>query len=404
MQTKILILGAGPSGLTVGNCLKNLGFNNFLIVEKESTAGGLCRSEMVDGSPLDMGGGHFLDVKLSKVNKFLFSFMPENEWIKFNRDSKISVSKKYIDHPFEANIWQFDIEEQIAYLKDIAMAGCNTSSKKPEKFVDWIYWKLGQKIASDYMIPYNKKMFADDLDILGTYWLEKLPNVSFEDTLRSCLEKKAYGTQPGHSQFYYPKKYGYGELWKRMALNLGNNIIYNFAVNSINFDRCSVKDTEGMEITAQYIITTIPWAEFKTLYGIPNDLKQSLSRLKYSSIEIRYFSEIVDSKAHWIYYPDLELPYHRKLLRHNFLNGSKGFWTETRVERVHMFKKEASYKHLNKYAYPINTIEKPVIMNRLLEWSKIRNVIGLGRWGEHQHYNSDITVELAMNLAEKILN
>ena len=29
----------------------------------------------------------------------------------------------------------------------------------PQKFVDWIYWKLGNKIAEDYMIPYNQKMF-----------------------------------------------------------------------------------------------------------------------------------------------------------------------------------------------------------------------------------------------------
>ena len=55
------------------------------------------------------------------------------------------------------------------------------------------------------MLPYNEKMFGDDLDALGTYWLEKLPDVSFEDTLRSCLTHKAYGKQPGHANFLYPK-------------------------------------------------------------------------------------------------------------------------------------------------------------------------------------------------------
>ena len=69
----------------------------------------------------------------------------------------------------------------------------------PEKFVDWIYWKLGEKIAEDYMIPYNQKMFGKELNLLGTYWLEKLPNVSFEETLLSCLTKKPYGKDPGHT-------------------------------------------------------------------------------------------------------------------------------------------------------------------------------------------------------------
>ena len=42
----------------------------------------------------------------------------------------------------------------------------------------------------------------------------------------SCLTKKAYGTQPGHTQFYYPKKYGYGELWLRMADSIKGQIEY----------------------------------------------------------------------------------------------------------------------------------------------------------------------------------
>ena len=41
---KYLILGAGPAGLSFANRLKQKGITNFLILEKEKTAGGLCRS------------------------------------------------------------------------------------------------------------------------------------------------------------------------------------------------------------------------------------------------------------------------------------------------------------------------------------------------------------------------
>ena len=61
------------------------------------------------------------------------------------------------------------------------------------------------------------------------------------------------------------------------------------------------------------------------------------------------------------------------------------------------------YAYLNQYAYPLNTVNKPQIMKILLEWSKRQGVIGLGRWGEHQHYNSDVTVRLAMKLANQII-
>ena len=215
MKMKYLILGAGPSGLTLANRLKQMGETSFFVLEKKKRPE-LCRSTQVDGSPFDIGGGHFLDVRRPKVNEFLFQFMPEEEWDKFDRDSRIAVNGDVISHPIEANIWQMKLENQVEYLKSIAVAGCNLKEEMPQEFVSWIYWKLGDKIAENYMIPYNQKMFGEDLNQLGTYWLEKLPNVSFEETLLSCLTKKAYGEQPGHASVLLSKKIW---IWGIMAEN-----------------------------------------------------------------------------------------------------------------------------------------------------------------------------------------
>ena len=260
---KYLILGAGPAGLTFANLLKNVGETSFIVLEKEAEAGGLCRSAIVDGTPFDIGGGHFLDVRHPEVNKFLFRFMPENEWLLFTRDSRIEVNGNLINHPIEANIWQMSLDDQVEYLKSVAVAGCNSGETIPSEFVSWIYWKLGKKIAEDYMLPYNKKMFGENLNELGTYWLEKLPNVSFDETLLSCLTQKAYGKQPGHAQFYYPKKYGYGELWLRMAENIQNNIVYDANITEIDFNQITVTDCHGNTYQAKNIITTVPWTSFK---------------------------------------------------------------------------------------------------------------------------------------------
>lgn len=400
---KYLILGAGPAGLTVANKLKQAGITDFLVLEREETAGGLCRSVDVDGSPFDIGGGHFLDVRRPHVNEFLFEFMPEEEWDKYDRDSRIVVNGNVVNHPIEANIWQMKIEDQVEYLKSIAVAGCNIGTPMPEAFVDWIYWKLGSKVAEDYMIPYNQKMFNKELNQLGTYWLEKLPNVSFEETLLSCLTKKAYGTQPGHAQFYYPKKYGYGELWLRMADAIKDNIEYNKSVKAIDFTTKTITTADGEKYQAETIITTIPWMEFDVIIGMPEDIRESIGELKFSSIQIEYFAENLDTPCQWIYYPDPKLSYHRILVRHNFCPNSKGYWTETNSERIGMEDPNDNFKYMNQYAYPLNTIRKPEIMKKLLSWSKEQGVIGLGRWGEHQHYNSDVTVDLAMKLAEKLV-
>lgn len=393
---KYLILGAGPAGLTVANQLLQKGESDFLVLERENEAGGLCRSAKVDGSPLDIGGGHFLDVRRPKVNEFLFHFMPEEEWDTYDRDSKIVVNDTWINSPIEANIWQMKLQDQVEYLKAIAVAGCNLNLPMPEKFVDWIFWKLGSKVAEDYMIPYNQKMFGENLNELGTYWLEKLPNVSFDETLISCLTKKAYGTQPGHAGFYYPKKYGYGELWIRMANQLGNKIIYNESVDTIDLDK---KIVNG-KYQADIIINTIPWTSYKDIIGLPQELKQNIKKLKKSSVVIDYYEEKLDTKAQWIYYPNPELSYHRILVRHNFCPNSKGYWTETNNDRRDD-KMETSFRYINEFAYPLNTIGKQELMKELLSYTKTKNVYGLGRWGEWQHYNSDLVVELGMKFVDE---
>ena len=395
---KYLIIGGGPSGLTLANSLINNGKDDVLVLERNEEAGGLCRSKNVDGSPLDIGGGHFLDVKNKRVLDFVFDFMPVDEWDRYTRDSRIVVNDNLIGSPIEANIWQMKLEDQVEYLKAIAVAGCNLNVEMPEKFVDWIYWKLGEKIADDYMIPYNKKMFGENLDSLGTYWLNKLPNVSFDETLISCLERKAYGTQPGHAEFYYPKKYGYGEVWLRMAERLKDKIIYNEKAVTLDLDNKCVND----KYEADIIINTAPWDAFDEIKGLPENLKNNIKDLKHSSIVIDYIPENVNNEAQWIYYPDSSLDYHRILVRHNFCPNSKGYWTETNLDRFNKEKSKEGNYFIMDYAYPLNTIGKPEKMKQLLEYTKSKGVIGLGRRGEWQHYNSDVVVNLALECADTI--
>lgn len=398
---KYLILGAGPSGLTFANMLLRSGETDFLVLEREPEAGGLCRSENVDGSPFDIGGGHFLDVRNPRVTEYMFSFLPESEWDLYERDSQIDLYGDMIGSPIEANIWQLPEQKQKKYLDSIAVAGCNTGVLKPEKFTEWIDWKLGSAISEDYMIPYNQKMFGEDLDLLGTYWLEKLPNVSYEETKLSCENHKPYGTQPGHARFYYPKKYGYGEAYIRMAKALGDRIKYNEPVFSLDYE----KKTVNGKYKADIIIVTIPWKGIKEHINLPGELKEDIDSLKYSSVVTQYCEENLDTKAHWIYYPDPKLSYHRILVRHNFCPDSKGYWTETNLTRYDTEESKALRKQffVNDFAYPLNTIGKQEIMQNLLEYTKSKGIIGLGRWGEWQHYNSDVVMQRAMDLAQSLM-
>ena len=127
-----------------------------------------------------------------------------------------------------------------------------------------------------------------------------------------------------------------------------------------------------------------------------------MSVLKHTSVDIEYVGETLDMPAQWIYLPNPQLPEHRLLVRHNFCPGSRGYWKETRHERRPALVEGVS-RYTMDYAYPLNTVGKNEAMAMILEELASNRVFGLGRWGEWQHYNSDLVVDLALKMAKKLL-
>lgn len=391
---KYVILGAGPSGLAFAHAaiLGGAPGNEICVLEKQGIAGGLCCSEMLDGTPIDTGGGHFLDVRRKEVLDFLFRFMPREEWKFYERVAKIRIRGIEIDHPFEANLWQFPREVQADYLESIAKAGCARGEAVPESFADWVKWKFGEQIAQEYMLPYNRKIWSMDLDELGTYWLYKLPNVCFRESLLSCLVGKPMGALPAHGAFLYPRKFGYGEVWRRMGEALGDSLVTNCAIEHIDL----ASRTVNGRWQAETIISTIPWSSWPGYCPLPNDILMAITTLKNAPIDIDYYPETLSSPAHWIYEPDETISYHRLLVRSNFVSSGHGYWTEANAARS---LPTNGVRFHNEFAYPINTLRKPEVVQRILAWGRNNGIIGLGRWGRWEHMNSDVAVAEALQMA-----
>ena len=56
-DTRFIIIGAGAAGLTAAETLLNKGYTNVIILEKESFAGGKCRSVEYEGRSYELGAG-----------------------------------------------------------------------------------------------------------------------------------------------------------------------------------------------------------------------------------------------------------------------------------------------------------------------------------------------------------
>ncbi|CAK8536019.1 unnamed protein product [Lathyrus sativus] len=56
LNTRIGIVGAGPSGISAAYALTRLGYNNITVLEKHHAVGGMCESVEIEGKVYDLGG------------------------------------------------------------------------------------------------------------------------------------------------------------------------------------------------------------------------------------------------------------------------------------------------------------------------------------------------------------
>ena len=394
-KTRYLILGAGPSGLAVSRRLLDLGASpsDIVVLERQAEVGGLCRSDYEFGA-FDIGGGHFLDVRRPEVLEFIFRFLPQREWQLFERKSTIRLGRIEVDYPLEANIHQLPIEKQIKYLLDVSSSGSSRGLPCPDEFTEYLEWKFGKSITLEYLLPYNKKLWGNSLSSMGTRWLDKLPNVSFEETLRSCLTKRPHGTMPAHSSFYYPKRFGYGEVWRRIGDSMRNQVHTSYEIAAIDFDKKLVDD-----ISYDILISTVPWPTLAPFID-NSSVKSAIANLQAIPINVSLFQEDEPSTSHWIYEPNSDLVHHRILNRRNF-SAERGFWVESNALRGVPAGCIVNFGH--EFAYPVATISRSDEIHVIHDWARSKGVQPLGRWGSWEHINSDVAVERALHLAEELV-
>jgi protoporphyrinogen oxidase len=151
---------------------------------------------------------------------------------------------------------------------------------------------------------------------------------------------------------------------------------------------------------AEVIISTIPWPEIRKAAMLSDRICSVISELESASITVEYQPDSFGSNAHWVYEPDENISYHRILCRHNFVPGSRGCWTETNTKRSTA---SSNWMHINKYAYPINTVNKPSAIKEITDWFRQVGIVGIGRWGTWEHMNSDVAVAAAREKAKELM-
>lgn len=98
---RILILGAGPTGLGAARRLEELGHPDWLLLEGNDKAGGLA-SSFVDekGFTWDIGG-HVQFSHYAYFDRVMEELLGKDGWLHHERESWVWMRDRFIPYPFQ---------------------------------------------------------------------------------------------------------------------------------------------------------------------------------------------------------------------------------------------------------------------------------------------------------------
>src|SRR5690349_6492550 len=119
MNDRILIIGAGPTGLGAAHRLHEVGYDNWTMLEAGPVAGGLSASVTDEkGFTWDLGG-HVQFSHYRYFDNLMDDLLGTDGWIWHDRESWVWLRDSFVPYPFQMNVRrlpQAEMKECVAGL------------------------------------------------------------------------------------------------------------------------------------------------------------------------------------------------------------------------------------------------------------------------------------------------
>lgn len=306
-----IIVGAGVSGLSYA-WFSN---NDYTVLESTDSIGGYCKTTKRNGFVWDYSG-HFFHFQDKEIEEMIMRDISEEDLVEPVKNTKIKYKDLLVEYPFQKNIHQLSKEELIECLYDLF----NNSQTEYSNFKEMLYCKFGAAIAEKFLIPYNTKLYACDLnrldkDAMGRFF----PYAEKEEIIRNF---KSENNNSYNATFVYPKQ-GAFEYVKSIVANLDESKIrLNSAVVAIDIKNRNVTTKDGQTMHYDRLVSTLPFPKLLDLCGIEYDKRV------YSWNQVLVFNIGFDCKGpvtepHWIYFPEGKYVFYRVGFYDNILSQDR---------------------------------------------------------------------------------
>ena len=315
-ERKVVIIGAGPAGLTAAYELSKRGVSS-VVLEADGVVGGLARTVDYKGYLFDIGGHRFF-TKWDEVNA-IWSEILGDKFLNRPRLSRIFYRNRFFHYPLSVQNALFglglieNVRIVLSYLNSRIFP-----SKEEQNLEQWVSNRFGKRLYEVFFKTYTEKVWGVPCTEIRSEWAEqRIRGLSLTTAVRNAVfGQQATRLKTLINNFQYPER-GPGQMWETMTDRLrqrGSPVLLSRPVTRIVHNAKGVTSLEtcgpdGVEShSGTHFISSMPIRELIAAIDPPppEAVRQAASRIRYRDFLI--VSLIVNRKEvmpdNWLYVHD----------------------------------------------------------------------------------------------------
>jgi protoporphyrinogen oxidase len=272
----IVIVGAGPAGLTAAQELAKGGVTST-VLEADDVVGGISRTVQRDGWRFDIGGHRFF-TKVKRVDDFWHEILEDDEFMLRPRSSRIYYEGKFYDYPIKLGNALRNLGPVEAVRCGLSFLWVRVRPPKDQTTLEgYVVSNYGWRLYGHFFEAYSTKVWGVPPSEISAEWgAQRIKGMTlwsavwepFRARLAGAREDKSKQVTSLIEEFQYPK-FGPGMMWERCRDKVeaaGTKVIMETPVTKIRHEggraTAVVAESEGVttEYPADHVISSMPFS------------------------------------------------------------------------------------------------------------------------------------------------